>query len=58
MVEEHLSLLRISDMPVGGWLVYAGIMRDTEWVNVAEWRPGLKVPCSPDDEQSVFGDVS
>ena len=48
MIEDHLSLLRIPDIPVGGWLINACIMQDIKLI------PCIKIPRSSDDKKAVL----
>ena len=58
MVEEHFHLLGIPGMPIIRRLVYACIMRYTVRRDIGIGRPSLEVPFSPDDEESIFRNIT
>ena len=58
MVKKHFLLLRVPRMPIIRWLVYARIVRYTVRRYIKVRRPSLEVPFSPDDEESIFRNVT
>ena len=58
MVKKHFHLLRIPRMPIIRWLVYARIVWYTVRRYIKVRRPSLEVPFSPDDEESIFRNIT
>ena len=58
MVEKHFPLLCIPRVPIMRWLVYARIMWYTVRRYIKVRRPSLEVPFSPDDEESIFRNIT
>ena len=58
MVKKHFHLLRIPRVPIIRWLVYARIMWYTVRRYIKVRRPSLEVPFSPDDEESIFRNIT
>ena len=58
MVKKHFPLLRIPCVPIMRWLVYARIMWYTVRRYIKVRRPSLEVPFSPDDEESIFRNIT